>query len=421
MNRFIAPTAVLIAGLVVTVSGCAMSGGGTATPRAFPEQMSPAMPGLHPAAAAGISPVTAAPESSVTAASFIGDLPATGGPGSVGDSCIGCNDSACINGGCPAAAPYGYAPLPAIYNLYGIDPHEFLCDGGDHDPPARLLRNDTITGLQPEDTVVHYTTTAGDIEFQASNRVCVYAPRFGSVRKVTSAIAGQGIVGAVGVRLPVGPNRVEFNQPRLMLADALTPARSEATRRLDAMRERNRGIPVEGVWQLEQATDVLAALAGLSVLEIERLQREELAVLQRAAIAAVTWSTNLTLEVAIEDIRPPVLTRDQSVEGVTVYDFPDTGRLRILKLADRQHAQPGEIVSFAIRVDNVGDAPVNQIVITDNLTTRLEYVAGSESCDVDADFTTEPNQAGSLRLEWKLSDELAVGETVSIRFECLVR
>ena len=92
----------------------------------------------------------------------------------------GCNS--CGTQSCSTAAPHGYAIQPNCgWNTYGIDPQEFLCDGGDHDANAPLRKDDSIAGLDAEDTIVHYTTEAGDIEIAASNRVCVYAPRFGSV------------------------------------------------------------------------------------------------------------------------------------------------------------------------------------------------------------------------------------------------
>ena len=349
------------------------------------------------------------------------DLERTGDPERTGDCPQTGLAGACPSGNCPPTTPHGYATQPTTFNRFGIDPQEFLCDGGDHPPPTRLNRNDNIIGLQPEDTVVHGTNTSGEIEFRASNRVCLYAPRFASVRKITGAVAGQGVVGAIGVDRPVGPNRIDILQPRVTVTDQLAPARSEATRRLDAMRERNRGIPVEGVRQLEQATDVLAAVAGIRTLEIDRLRRDEIAVLKQAATNAVTWSTNVTLEVAVDGVKPPVLIQNRSVEGVTVYDFPDSGRLQIAKLADRHHAQPGDTVTFMIRVDNVGDSPIDHVVVTDNLTTRLAYVDGTQQCSVGAAFIAEPNPEGSARLEWKLDDELAVGDSATIRFECLVR
>jgi len=323
---------------------------------------------------------------------------------------------------CPPQTPHGYAtPCQPGWNSYGTDPQEFLCDGGDRLDNVILRRDDRLAGLDPEDTVVHYTTEAGDIEIEASNRVCIYAPRFGSVRRVTAALAGGRAVTASQVDRPQGPIAVEQELPGLVVTDTTELGHADVARRVDAMRDRNRGVPVEGILQPEQADDVLAALAGLTALSLNEIQDEQKLLLEEHATAAVTWTLDEALEVAIEDLKPPTLTRDEHVAGVTVYEFPDAGRLRICKLADRHQAQPGEIVSFSIQVVNVGDSPVSHVTITDNLVTRLEYVPDSQTASVGAEFETESNQGESLRLQWKLTDTLKVGETATIRFRCRVR
>ncbi|WP_345683613.1 DUF11 domain-containing protein [Novipirellula caenicola] len=337
--------------------------------------------------------------------------------------------AACGCGGCAAgnanacqSGPQGYATYGAGgWNAHGIDPNEFLCDGGDHHQDVAVRRNNTLAGLDPEDTVVHYMTEAGDTEVKASNRVCVYAPRFASVRKITGAASGGHVVGVAGVKHDVGLNRIQDELPGLVINDTQGLAHADVTRRIDAMRDRNRGVRIENVLQPEMTEDVLAALAGLSVLDLAQLQENQLALLQESANAAVSWSVEESIEVAIEDLKPPTLTRDLRVEEIRVYDFPDAGRLQIGKFADRQHAQPGEVVSFAIRVENVGDSAVNHVTLTDNLTTRLEYVPDSQTCSGGAVFSTKRNEAESLMLQWKLTDELKVGESVTIRFRCKVR
>ena len=133
------------------------------------------------------------------------------------------------------------------------------------------------------------------------------------------------------------------------------------------------------------------------------------------------WELDESLEVVIEDLKTPTLTRDEHLQGFTIYEFPDAGRLQISKLADRSDALPGELVTFAIRVENVGDSAVDQVVLTDNLTTRLEYVEESQTCSGGAEFAAVANEAQSLKLEWKLTDKLRVGESVTIRFQCKVR
>ncbi|MEM9587141.1 MAG: DUF11 domain-containing protein [Planctomycetota bacterium] len=332
--------------------------------------------------------------------------------GSVGD--------ACFVGDCaPGAATCQL--LPTVSPVYGVDPQEFLCDGGDADPRARLRRDDSIAGLQAEDTVVHYTTESGDIEFQASNRACVYAPRFASIRKITGAVASGKVVAAVGVDRPQGPTGLGLNLPGLTIRDTTELAYADVTKRIDAMRDRNRGVPVDGIVQPVQAQDVLAILAGLQVQDLHLMRDQDLALLQDGVQAAVAWTTDLSVEVAIDNFRTPVITQNVSAEGLTVYDFPDAGRLRVVKVADRPHAQPGDEVTFAIRIDNVGDSPVSDVVLTDNLTTRLKYIEDSQESSLKTEFLAEENESQSLRLQWNAKETLDVGDSAVVTFKCLVR
>ena len=327
-------------------------------------------------------------------------------------------------GGCQqcSPSPYGYmTPVPVPVNAYGIDPQEFICDGGDNPPHVAVRRDDSLTGLQPEDTVVHYTTADGSIEVEASNKVCLYAPRFLSVRKITGALAGGRAVGAAQFDKPLGTSRLDQPLPRLTMTDSVELAHADVARKIDAMRERVRGVPVDSVLQLEQASDVMAALVGLTIDQLNQLQDEEKAILEQFSLAAVSWALDECVEATIEDLEAPSLVRDESLQGLTVYEFPEAGRLRIHKMADRTDAQPGEIVSFAIRVENVGDAAVDRVVLTDNLITRLEYVEGSATCSAGAEFLPVKNDGQSLRLQWKLTDILRVGESATIRFKCKVR
>lgn len=334
---------------------------------------------------------------------------------------LACGCQACLSDGRQSTLPYGYALPGGPVNAYATDAQEFICDGGDHPPAAVVRRDDSIGGLQPEDTIVHYTTEAGDIELQASNRVCLYAPRFSSVRKITGAVAGGHAVGLAGFDRPLGTNRVQVNEGGVVMSETVELGHADVARRIDAMRERMRGVPVENVLQLEQATDVLAALVGLSMDQLNELRDEDKALLEQLARAAVAWTIDESVEVAIEDLKAPTLTRDESLEGFTIYDFPDAGQLQIGKLADRTDAKPGEIVSFVIHVKNVGDSAVDHVVLTDNLTTRLEYVEDSQTSSGGAEFEAIANEGQSLRLLWKLTDKLRVGESFTIRFQCKVR
>ncbi|WP_047814886.1 DUF11 domain-containing protein [Rhodopirellula islandica] len=384
----------------------------------------PTAPALDVASLYGSTSVT----SNVPGAEATIGQPAIAQVGFRNQTACGCGSTACggecgstngMAGDCVACQPM--PAMPMMRTPWGVDPQEFLCDGGDQDPQARLTRGDMINGLQPEDTVTHYTTEAGDIEFSASNRVCVYSPRFASVRRITGAIVNDRSITVGGTFQPVGPRGIDLDQPGLVMTDTTKIAHSELTRRVDAMRDRNRGVPVDNVQQIEVAEDVLALLTNIRQLSLSELDESQLALVERFANAAIAWSIDESVEVEIQDLKPPTLTRDQKVDAVVVYDFPEAGRVNLIKLADKQHAPVGDTVTFALRLQNVGDSPVNGVVVTDNLTTRLEYIAESESATMDADFSIQPNQAGSDQLIWKLTEELGVGETVSIEFQCKVR
>ena len=145
------------------------------------------------------------------------------------------------------------------------------------------------------------------------------------------------------------------------------------------MRERIRGVPVGSVLQLEQASDVMAALVGLTIDQLNQLQDDEKAMLEQFSQAAISWALDECVEATIEDLKAPSLIRDESLQGLTIYEFPEAGRLQI------------------------------------------QYVAGSETCSAGAEFQSIANEGQSLRLQWKLTDVLRVGESATIRFKCKVR
>jgi len=96
-------------------------------------------------------------------------------------------------------------------------------------------------------------------------------------------------------------------------------------------------------------------------------------------------------------------------------------RLRIIKLADRSAAQPGDVIAFTIRFDNIGDREVQDVVIIDSLTDRLEYIDDSATCDRKGTLYTEDNGEGSLILRWELDEPLAARSGGVVTFQARVR
>ena len=116
---------------------------------------------------------------------------------------------------------------------------------------------------------------------------------------MTGAIAGGRAVTASLVDRPQRTNAVEHELPGLVMTDTTELAHADVARRIDAMRDRNRGVPIEGILQPEQAEDVLAALAGITALHLNEFQDEQKLLLEQLALAAVAWTLDEALEVTI--------------------------------------------------------------------------------------------------------------------------
>lgn len=322
-------------------------------------------------------------------------------------------------GGCPPGlSPSGWPAF--IPNPQGIDPNEFLCNGEDAPPAARAHVGDGIVGVGLEDTVARYTTDRGAVHVEPSNRVCIYAPRFGTVRRVTGAELGELAVGPRRVLRQDSPIGVDHEVPGLAVTGRDRLVRRDWVRGPDAVRMRDRGVPVENVLQPLLAEDVLELLANLSIIRRGVLEQEDLPLLERCVQAAVVWSVDQEVAVVINGQTAATVIRDQAARELVVYEFPD-GRLRICKCSDVAEGVSGDIVTFVLRLDNVGDSPLRDVVVTDSLTTRLEYVADSQTSSREAEFSFAENEGQSLRLTWKIPGELKVGEGATIQFKCKVR
>jgi uncharacterized repeat protein (TIGR01451 family) len=103
------------------------------------------------------------------------------------------------------------------------------------------------------------------------------------------------------------------------------------------------------------------------------------------------------------------------------YELDGKPRVRICKVASHQVAEPGDTIDFTIRFDNIGDQKISNIVVHDSLTPRLEYVEDSQKASLKAEFTSQPNDAGSSVLTWTFSERIRPGEGGYIRFQCKVR
>lgn len=299
---------------------------------------------------------------------------------------------------------------------------EYLCDGGDLNDDVRIRARDRlVAGLDQEDTVVHYDTRDGKTEVSRSNRVCIYAPRFASVRKVTSPVLHEAHERMAGLDQPEKVNLHLERTPVNTATQPLEPASQLALDPVIIYNDRTKGLLVENNQSLLLAERGFMPHEDLLFIQRGVFEATEKARLAERTQAAIAWSSDQAVQLIIDGKLASEDVGVSKAQETVVYELHGTPRMRICKIASRSEAQVGETVDFTLRFDNVGDQRVEKVVIVDNLTTRLEFVEGSASCTVPAKFLTEPNDGESLVLRWEIEQPLEVNQGGIIRFQCRVR
>jgi len=298
---------------------------------------------------------------------------------------------------------------------------EYICDGGDAFEEV-LIKNDfSVNGLNIEDTVVHYDTVDGRVAVEPSNRVCIYAPRFAAVRQVRGMRQNEGQLVYVGIDTSLQVIDDPHYQVATHLTQPIQPIGQIGSLGTRVYRERLRGIGIENSQGLVSFHYGFMPYEDLQLIRNGVLINGEKARLATSIDSAIAWTGNQEVQLVIDEKRAHVETQDTQMQGVDVYESPEGNRMRIVKLASRTDALPGEIVEFTLRFDNVGVETVGNVTIIDNLTARLEYVPESSLSTVDAEFFSQLNENGSLVLRWEIAEPLAPGEGGVIRFQCRVR
>jgi uncharacterized repeat protein (TIGR01451 family) len=299
---------------------------------------------------------------------------------------------------------------------------EYLHDGGDHDDNVHVMPNWDVRGLDVEDTVVHFDTLDGRTLVEPSNRVDIYAPRFASVRRISGIVAHEGWSWSGRLDQPthLADNNettpvTAMHQPRQLNAQI---GRKGPTTYFDPT--------IPRVAENDQGPagfdGALEWFENFQVVRTGEFDEAEKARLKMRIDAATAWTTKDSVSVFMEDRLAAIDTADSRPQETVKYVLPPgKQRVEIVKLASKKHAKPGEIIDFTIRFDNRGDQVIGNVTILDNLTARLEYVAESAQCSLEADFYLEENERGSHVLRWEVIDPLDVGDGGIIRFKCRVR
>lgn len=335
----------------------------------------------------------------------------------------------------PPCVPYACRPF---YDpLLGPRPPEEEClhDGGDRGTPAGFDHDGRLLGLDPEDTLAEWTDPAGRRRLTCSNRVCLCVPRFGVLRTELP-------LGGYDTVVRVGDTRLARIQEQIL--QRVPSDQWRQVEQLQGSKGRLRptvSVNVQEVGRLVgiqvlQAHEVYLGLAAyLGTVEVKRLSQAQRTQLVRQLELARELSIREKLQGVEQVIGTAVIGRIEGgplvvkalaeTRDLTVCCFetpcPPDKPLVLVKCADRQTAQPGDVVTFTLRYSNHGGRPITDVAVSDSLAGRLEYVPGSAQADRDAVFTIQENEAGSTILRWEIAGRLLPGQGGAVRFQARVR
>jgi uncharacterized repeat protein (TIGR01451 family) len=336
--------------------------------------------------------------------------------------------------GCPPQLPF--ACFPVYDPLIGPKPAEEEClhDGGDSGTPAGLDDAGRLRGLDPSDTLAEYSDSRGGRHLACSNRVCLCVPRFAVLRTELPPAAYDTAVAPVGaqavherVQLQVRVPSLETHQNKMVgaLVGREKPTAALASQ-APALLLRVEVLEVS-VLDIGPA-EALGTAAVVRLTEVERVRlakqlelAQVLSMQQRPEDVAQAVGPAVVGRVEGLDVISSVAeTRDLTVCCHEAPHAPDRP-LCLYKWASAQSAQVGDTVTFFLKYSNLGGQPISDIAVSDSLTGRLEYVAGSAKTDRPAVFTTQANEAGSVILRWEVSGRLLPGQSGVVSFQAKVR
>ena len=246
-------------------------------------------------------------------------------------------------------------------------------DGGDSGLPVAALQDGRLRGFDPSDTVAQYTDSKGRPQLAISNRVGLCIPRYLVARGEINLAAHVSQFGTGNANAIYGH---DVASARLILA-----------------------------------------------MEEKRLHLEKLNQKQRTSGTTNTYGTAITGRSQGLEMKT-TLAAIHVVDGVCVRPEPDAPKdrpLLIIKWPDKMGALVGDTLTFFLRFTNQGGQPIGNVVVSDNLTSRFEYVPGSAKADREAIFTTQPNDVGSSVLRWEFGGALQPRESGLISFQVRVR
>ena len=324
----------------------------------------------------------------------------------------------------PNGAPLYRMETVASSPLADLFPDEYVFDGGDRNAPA-AMHSSQRSGLDSEDTVAAFTDHTGTARTEASNRVAVYAPRFGSIRTVTYLQADTKVDRAAGAKDNIAVGNLKTGKAAQENVHDTVLYGLEKRDRLDGMKGSTPPMQSLRTDVANQNHKVDEGHEGRSYSGADTLNRNDGIIIAQQMQNAIVWTRDeFPVIIGTTSNSAEISAKFKVQQTVGVEDNRrTTGHIHIVKLADRDEAQSGETITFTIRFENTGDFDVYEVRIVDNLTPRLEYVPGTAQIDAahPGEVSIEPNGEGSSILTFTLDRPLKGHEIGTMTFEARVR
>lgn len=324
----------------------------------------------------------------------------------------------------PSCPPSNQMQTVAAGPMADYFPDEYVFDGGDRAVPMHYTAGDRV-GLETEDTLAEFVDHTGAYRVKPSNRVAVYSPRFGSVRTVTGLETDIKIDKALGARDAISAGNLNSELSGEENTRTVGIVGLDSRRRADGMETSLPPSQASKTDQVSMSRKVDKGLEDRKYTNAGELGKLDTPVISEQLRNAVVWTRNQFPQITVNTSGAGEVTAFFKLQQtIGIEDERQTkGDIRIVKLADRSTAQAGDIVTFTIRVQNVGDFDVYDVRIVDNLTPRLLYVEGSAGIDEQnpGEVTAVPNGEGSQILTFTLDQPLKGHSSAVITFETRVR
>ncbi len=251
---------------------------------------------------------------------------------------------------------------------------ECFVDGGDKENPLGIGPGGNLGGLDPTDVGVEFTI-GNKRQVTTSNVVCICSPRY-MIRRAELVPGGfehrVALAGNVGA---LGPGMFQDRRAAMVDIGLLKPVGIDGSVRPSAF----------------------VGKVGLSFY---------------------LGSTRPLVVGQVEGVK----VQGALVEPEQLTAYPLLCPLTVTKSVDPPGPkEPGEVVTITIKYANTGSKAVSDLVVSDSLSGRLEYIAGSAASDRPSNFTVGDNEVGSVVVRWELPGTLLPGQSGTVKFKAKVR